>query len=77
MSKLKLFGVVLPAALLATAPLRRTRPSPSSRKNQTNPYFQTVRGGAESRRQGDGANVVHYIPTKPDSIPSSSARSRM
>nr|WP_244644533.1 sugar ABC transporter substrate-binding protein [Azorhizobium oxalatiphilum] len=38
-------------------------------KNQTNPYFQTVRVGADAAAKSMGAKVVHYIPTKPDSIP--------
>ena len=38
-------------------------------KNQTNPYFQAVRVGAETRRQGARRKVIQYIPTKPDSIP--------
>lgn len=38
-------------------------------KNQTNPYFQTVRVGADVAAKSLGAKVLHYIPTKPDSIP--------
>lgn len=38
-------------------------------KNQTNPYFQTVRVGADQAAKKLGAKTVHYIPTKPDSIP--------
>jgi len=38
-------------------------------KNQTNPYFQAVRVGAETSAKALGANVIQYIPTKPDSIP--------
>jgi ribose transport system substrate-binding protein len=38
-------------------------------KNQTNPYFQAVRVGAETAAKSLGANVIQYIPTKPDSIP--------
>jgi ribose transport system substrate-binding protein len=38
-------------------------------KNQTNPFFQTVRLGADSAARQMKANVVHYIPTQPDSIP--------
>ncbi len=38
-------------------------------KNQTNPYFQVVRLGADSAAKQMGASVTHYIPTKPDSIP--------
>jgi ribose transport system substrate-binding protein len=38
-------------------------------KNQTNPYFQAVRVGADTAAKALGANVIQYIPTKPDSIP--------
>jgi ribose transport system substrate-binding protein len=38
-------------------------------KNQTNPFFQTVRLGADSAARQLNATVVHYIPTQPDSIP--------
>lgn len=38
-------------------------------KNQTNPYFQTVRVGADNAAKGLNAKTQHYIPTKPDSIP--------
>ena len=38
-------------------------------KNQTNPFFQTVRQGADSAVKQMQASVIHYIPTQPDSIP--------
>jgi ribose transport system substrate-binding protein len=38
-------------------------------KNQTNPYFQAVRVGADFAAKSLGAKTIHYIPTKPDSIP--------
>jgi len=38
-------------------------------KNQTNPYFQSVRLGAESAAKQLNAKIVNYIPTHPDSIP--------
>ncbi len=38
-------------------------------KNQTNPFFQTVRLGADSAGQQMNAAITHYIPTQPDSIP--------
>jgi ribose transport system substrate-binding protein len=38
-------------------------------KNQTNPYFQSIRLGAESAASQMKAGIVHYVPTKPDSIP--------
>ncbi|PWT84099.1 MAG: sugar ABC transporter substrate-binding protein [Blastocatellia bacterium] len=38
-------------------------------KNQTNPFFQSVRLGADNAAKQLGATIVHYIPTQPDSIP--------
>jgi ribose transport system substrate-binding protein len=38
-------------------------------KNQTNPYFQSVRLGAERAAADGDVSLVHYIPTRPDSIP--------
>jgi ribose transport system substrate-binding protein len=38
-------------------------------KNLTNPYFQSVRLGAQSAAKEMHANVVNYVPTTPDSIP--------
>ncbi|CAG9187352.1 sugar ABC transporter substrate-binding protein [Cupriavidus pinatubonensis] len=38
-------------------------------KNQTNPYFQVLRQGADSAAKSMNARITHYIPTKPDSIP--------
>jgi ribose transport system substrate-binding protein len=38
-------------------------------KNQTNPYFQAVRVGADTAAKALNVKILHYIPTKPDSIP--------
>jgi ribose transport system substrate-binding protein len=38
-------------------------------KNQTNPYFQVVRLGADAAARQMKASLTHYVPTKPDSIP--------
>jgi len=38
-------------------------------KNQTNPYFQSIRLGAENAAKQMNARIVHYVPTRPDSIP--------
>jgi ribose transport system substrate-binding protein len=38
-------------------------------KNQTNPYFQAVRLGADSAAKQMNVRLTHYVPTKPDSIP--------
>jgi len=37
-------------------------------KNQTNPFFQAVRVGADLAAKSLGAKTLHYIPTKSDSI---------
>ena len=38
-------------------------------KNLTNPFFHNERVGATNAATALGAKVVHYTPTKPDSIP--------
>src|SRR5580765_6197287 len=38
-------------------------------KNQTNPYFQMLRMGADNAAKQLNAKVTHYVPTRPDSIP--------
>src|SRR5215470_3831718 len=38
-------------------------------KNQTNPYFQMLRLGADNAAKQMNARVTHYVPTRPDSIP--------
>ena len=38
-------------------------------KNQTNPFFQNVRVGAENAAKQYGVKIIQYVPTKPDSIP--------
>lgn len=38
-------------------------------KNQTNPYFQTVRVGTDAMAKALNAKTQQFIPTKPDSIP--------
>jgi ribose transport system substrate-binding protein len=38
-------------------------------KNQTNPYFQAVRVGADAAAKVLNVKTLQYIPTKPDSIP--------
>ena len=38
-------------------------------KNQTNPYFQAVRVGADAAAKALNVKTLHYIPAKPDSIP--------
>lgn len=60
---------VLPAVLMSTVAFAADETIAVFTKNQTNPYFQTVRVGSEVAARVLGAKVVHYIPTKPDSIP--------
>lgn len=69
MLRLKFLTAALPAALISTGALAADETIAVFTKNQTNPYFQTVRVGAEQAAKAMGAKVVHYIPTKPDSIP--------
>lgn len=69
MIRKKLVVAALPAILMSTAALAAGETVAVFTKNQTNPYFQTVRVGAEVAAKSLGAKVVHYIPTKPDSIP--------
>ena len=38
-------------------------------KNQTNPFFETVRVGTAAAAKAVGVRVIQYIPIKPDSIP--------
>jgi ribose transport system substrate-binding protein len=38
-------------------------------KNQTNPYFQSIREGADAAARDLDVSVVHFVPTRPDSIP--------
>jgi len=38
-------------------------------KNQTNPYFQMVRLGADNAAAQMHVRVIHYVPTTADSIP--------
>jgi ribose transport system substrate-binding protein len=38
-------------------------------KNQTNPFFQVLRLGADEAARQMKVGVTHYVPTKPDSIP--------
>jgi ribose transport system substrate-binding protein len=38
-------------------------------KNQTNPYFQAVRVGADTAGKALNVKIIQYVPTKPDSIP--------
>ena len=38
-------------------------------KNQTNPYFQMLRLGADNAAKQMNVRVTQYVPTKPDSIP--------
>jgi ribose transport system substrate-binding protein len=61
-------AVGLGAALACAAPPQGDRVAVFT-KNQTNPFFQTVRLGADNAAKQMNATVVHYIPTQPDSIP--------
>ena len=69
MKSLKILAATVPLAFAATAALADGETIAVFTKNQTNPYFQTVRVGAEAAAKSLNAKVVNYIPTKPDSIP--------
>lgn len=61
-------SAALCAALLSCARAKTERIAVFT-KNQTNPYFQSVRLGADRAARQMNVDVVHYVPTKPDSIP--------
>jgi ribose transport system substrate-binding protein len=71
MKKMKSSTLVLALAALATTPAAFAAGETIAvfTKNQTNPFFQAVRLGADSAAKQLNAKVTHYVPTKPDSIP--------
>ncbi|AOO84902.1 sugar ABC transporter substrate-binding protein [Bosea vaviloviae] len=69
MTYLKTLALSLPAAMLATAALADGETIAVFTKNHTNPFFQTIRVGADAAAKALNAKTIHYIPTKPDSIP--------
>src|ERR1700690_3891435 len=60
---------VLVAAAVSTAAWADGETVAVFTKNQTNPYFQAVRVGADAAAKALNVKTLHYIPTKPDSIP--------
>ena len=60
---------VLAVALAGTAAWADGETIAVFTKNQTNPYFQAVRVGADAAAKVLNVKTLHYIPTKPDSIP--------
>ena len=65
-------SLALALAALAGAPLAQAQSGETIAvftKNQTNPFFQAVRLGADSAAKQLNVRVTHYVPTKPDSIP--------
>ena len=64
-----LWGLACAAALPITAFAQSGEQIAVFTKNQTNPFFQVVRLGADSAARQMGAVVTHHVPTKPDSIP--------
>ncbi len=63
-------GLAAAALGLATAPARADGETIAVfTKNQTNPYFQAVRVGADTAAKALKVKVIQYVPTKPDSIP--------
>jgi ribose transport system substrate-binding protein len=72
--KLKRKPLAILAAMAALATLALPAHADGERiavftKNQTNPFFQAVRQGADAAAKTLNVRVTHYIPTKPDSIP--------
>lgn len=71
--KMKTFHrLALLALVLGGAPLAQAQSGERIAvftKNQTNPFFQSVRLGADSAAKQLNVKVTHYVPTKPDSIP--------
>jgi ribose transport system substrate-binding protein len=65
----KTIMAIAAATLLAGPALAANETIAVFTKNQTNPYFQAVRVGADASAKALGAKVIQYIPTKPDSIP--------
>lgn len=60
---------VLAATVVSTAAWADGETIAVFTKNQTNPYFQAVRVGADAAAKMLNVKTLHYIPTKPDSIP--------
>lgn len=65
----RLIAAVLALAGAAGPALAENETIAVMTKNQTNPFFQAERIGAEKAAQTLGAHVLQYIPTQPDSIP--------
>ena len=68
---MKTTRLVIAAILLCTAGAARADNETIAvfTKNQTNPFFNNVRVGAENAAKQLGAKIIQYVPTKPDSIP--------
>jgi len=62
-------GLSLLAVVVSTAAWADGETIAVFTKNQTNPYFQAVRVGADAAAKALNVKTLHYIPTKPDSIP--------
>lgn len=56
-------------ALLATPAGAQEKTIAVFTKNHSNPFFQVLRLAADKAAAALGVKVIHYIPTKPDSIP--------
>ncbi len=69
MRKTRLIAAALAFASLAGSAFADGETIAVITKNQTNPFFQAERIGAEKAAQALGAHVLQYIPTQPDSIP--------
>lgn len=66
---LKIFAMSLPLCLAIAPAYADGETIAVFTKNQTNPFFEAVRLGADKAAKSLNASTVHYIPTKPDAIP--------
>jgi ribose transport system substrate-binding protein len=70
-NQMKTTRLVIAAILLCSAGAARADNETIAvfTKNQTNPFFNNVRVGAENAAKQLNAKIIQYVPTKPDSIP--------
>lgn len=70
MKKITLLISTLGLAAMASAPAMADGETVAVfTKNQTNPFFETVRVGTATAAKSVGVKLIQYIPIKPDSIP--------
>src|SRR5688572_5910962 len=67
--KSRLVATVAALSLATTPVLAQETTIAVFTKNHSNPFFQVLRLAADKAGAALGVKIVHYIPTKPDSIP--------